>query len=65
MGKAKYIFLHVDGKEVIVDDYEVIVCPNLPSRILSVPSRALQLEAHHGQEDKTGQVSNPQVDSVG
>jgi hypothetical protein len=38
MGKAKYVFLDDDGKDVVVDDHEVIVCPNLPSQILSVPS---------------------------
>jgi hypothetical protein len=38
MGKAKYVFLDDDGKDVAADDHEVIVCPNLPSRILSIPS---------------------------
>jgi hypothetical protein len=53
MGKAKYVFLDDDGKDVIVDDHEVLVCPNLPSRILSVPNWANQMEARHGEQDKT------------
>jgi hypothetical protein len=53
MGKAKYIFLDDDGEDVIVDDHGVIVCLNLPSRILSVPSWALQLEDRYGKQDKT------------
>jgi hypothetical protein len=64
MGKAKYVFLDDDGKDIVVDDqHAVIVCPNLPSRILSVPSWALQLEDHHGEQDKTS--INPQADLVG
>ena len=53
IGKAKYVFLDDKGSEILVDDHEVLVCPNLPSRILSVPSWALQLERRHGPLDKT------------
>jgi hypothetical protein len=35
MGKAEYVFLADDGKNVVVDDHKVLVCPNLPSQICS------------------------------
>jgi hypothetical protein len=41
MGKARYVFLDGNGKEILIDDHKVIVCPNLPSRILSIPSWSL------------------------
>jgi hypothetical protein len=53
IGKAKYVFLDDNGREILVDDHEVLVCPNLPSRILSVPSWANQLEQRHGPHNKT------------
>jgi hypothetical protein len=31
IGKAKYIFWDDEGNDIVVDDYEVLVCPNLPS----------------------------------
>jgi hypothetical protein len=36
-----------------IEGKDIIVCPNLPSRILSVPSWALQLEDCHGEQEKT------------
>jgi hypothetical protein len=53
MGKARYVFLDDDGKEILIDDHKVIVCPNLPSGILSIPSWSLQLENKYGPQDKT------------
>jgi hypothetical protein len=53
IGKAKYVFLDDNGREILVDDHEVLVCPNLLSRILSIPSWANQSEQHHGPQDKT------------
>jgi hypothetical protein len=42
------------GKDIIVDeDHEVLQCPAFPSRILSVPSRELQLEKRHSPKHKT------------
>jgi hypothetical protein len=51
--------------EITVEDHEVIVRLNLPSRILSVPSWALPLEAFcHGKQDKYPINRSPPVDKT-
>jgi hypothetical protein len=64
MGKARYVFLDDDGKEIIIDDHKVIVCPNFPSRILSILSWGLQLENKYGPQDKTSIKSTGQLNWI-
>jgi hypothetical protein len=53
IGKAKYIYVDDKGREITIDDHDVLVCPGLPTRIVSIPNWAKQLEKQHGDGDKT------------
>jgi hypothetical protein len=44
IGKAKYIYVDDKGREVTIGDHNVLVCPGLPTRIVSIPNCAKQLE---------------------
>jgi hypothetical protein len=53
IGKAKYIYIDDKGHEITIDDHNVLVCPGLPTRIVSIPNWATQLKKLHGPQDKT------------
>jgi hypothetical protein len=53
IGKAKYIYIDDKGHEITIDDHDVLVCPGLPTRIVSIPNWATQLKKLHGPQDKT------------
>jgi hypothetical protein len=53
IGKAKCIYVDDKGCEVTIDDHAVLVCPGLPTHIVSIPNWDKQLEERHGDGDKT------------
>jgi hypothetical protein len=64
IGKAKYLYVDDNGREITIDDHEVLVCPGLPTRILSIPSWATQLEHRHGPRDQTRVTSYGHVTHI-
>jgi hypothetical protein len=53
IGKARYIYMDNKGREITIDDYEVLVCPGLSTQIVSIPNWASQMGKLHGAQDKT------------
>jgi hypothetical protein len=53
MGKARYVYMDNKGREITIDDHDVLVCPGLSTRIVSIPLWAKQLGKLHDTQDKT------------
>jgi hypothetical protein len=52
------------GREITIDDHDVLVCPSLSTGIVSIPNWAKQLGKLHGAQDKTRVTSYGNVTYV-
>jgi hypothetical protein len=50
--KAKYIYVNDRGCKVTIEDHDILVCPGLPTHIISIPNWAKQVKQSHGDRDK-------------
>jgi hypothetical protein len=64
IGKARYVYVDGKGRDITMDDHDVLVCPSLSTRIVSIPNWAKQLGKLHGAQDKTRVTSYGNVTYV-